>query len=756
MPRCIVNGCPHTTRKLNPGVTLHVFPKDVTRIKQWLLQTGQHFGDLDAFVQRILDGKKYNNFRLCSVHFSPSNYFSQGINQFLRPDALPTLFPGMVPPPVLTQPFFPSISIKTETDDSGRYLPITNAMSCDNANLSTAVTVIKRVSSRADTCTRLKNVGTSTSPYYGVKNAKTQTVCARKDASMWTDISYGKKEASTCTDPSLGKRNAWTSTLFLMVDSCTDPIRLMVDKVVQWPEYENNFNGEPWKVNLDHFYAVRPSSQAKCSQVNPLSSRADYIHSLASQELNVDLTEEEMLSLLQHLTKSLKKKVLTMGKKTVTEKILNQALELLYLLTGEDYLIVKKNSLHSNIHQLNGEVPIKCGDVAVYFSMEEWEYIEGHKELYKDVMMETPESVGITGNRSCGLYEENLNAPLISERGEYEDYKDEDLKVQMEADICEDLFQENPEIESIGKNEIDKDTVETQSGTDLYNENVDTASVCEQDEEEMDDKLAVHIAIKQVSCAGVYERDPDSASECEQEEDEMALGADRPIKFEESDTEDWKVKTDFTPKNFSTTLSSHYEQEPVRARESSLNGSSYFSRINLNNNIQMAVNSPSYNMKPPYMDLSASSSEEKRHTCGECGKDFAYKCRLVAHQRIHKGEKPHRCQDCGKQFVYKTSLLAHQKIHIGDKPNQCDVCGKQFVYKSNLLVHQRIHQGEKPHECGQCGKQFVYRANLLAHQRTHNWEKQYPCVYCGKRFAYKCRLIGHQRTHTGEKPQKSH
>ncbi|XP_075700942.1 uncharacterized protein LOC142665212 [Rhinoderma darwinii] len=112
----------------------------------------------------------------------------------------------------------------------------------------------------------------------------------------------------------------------------------------------------------------------------------------------------------------------------VTTRILNFTLEIIYLLSGEDYTIVKKTSgdcvapsshesggwsrspiteppPHSRIHERNnkqkilellhkmtdlltGEVPIRCQDVAVYFSMEEWEYVEEHKDLYKEVMME--------------------------------------------------------------------------------------------------------------------------------------------------------------------------------------------------------------------------------------------------------------------------------------------------------------------------------------------------------------------------------
>ncbi|XP_066444539.1 uncharacterized protein [Eleutherodactylus coqui] len=122
----------------------------------------------------------------------------------------------------------------------------------------------------------------------------------------------------------------------------------------------------------------------------------------------------------------------------MAESVFNLTLEILFQLTGEDYTVVKKTSsdgsrapvcdgwgrplspimgppLHPLIHEdinvqkileltnkmielLTGEVPIRCQDVAVYFSMEEWEYLEGHKDLYKEAMMETRQPLPSPGN----------------------------------------------------------------------------------------------------------------------------------------------------------------------------------------------------------------------------------------------------------------------------------------------------------------------------------------------------------------------
>ncbi|XP_073404445.1 gastrula zinc finger protein XlCGF66.1-like [Dendrobates tinctorius] len=131
--------------------------------------------------------------------------------------------------------------------------------------------------------------------------------------------------------------------------------------------------------------------------------------------------------------------------------ILDLTLEMIYWITGEGHTVVKTSSgecvtprgigglsrtpsditeppPHSLIHEqkilelthritelLSGEVPIRCQDITVYFSMEEWEYLEGHKDLYKDVMMEDHRPLTSPDGSSPRNPPERSPSPLYSQ-----------------------------------------------------------------------------------------------------------------------------------------------------------------------------------------------------------------------------------------------------------------------------------------------------------------------------------------------------
>ncbi|XP_018426441.1 PREDICTED: oocyte zinc finger protein XlCOF7.1-like [Nanorana parkeri] len=151
-----------------------------------------------------------------------------------------------------------------------------------------------------------------------------------------------------------------------------------------------------------------------------------------------------------------------------------------------------------------------------------------------------------------------------------------------------------------------------------------------------------------------------------------------------------------------------------------------------------------------------SHTGEELHSCPECGKCFLHKSALVIHYRTHTGEKPYSCPHCQKCYPRNSDLVRHLRAHTGERPYSCHECGKCYLRKSELVIHQRSHTGEKPYTCHECGKCFSQLGHLYTHKRSHTGEKPYACLECGKCFPWKSDLVIHQRSHTGEKPYACH
>lgn len=143
---------------------------------------------------------------------------------------------------------------------------------------------------------------------------------------------------------------------------------------------------------------------------------------------------------------------------------------------------------------------------------------------------------------------------------------------------------------------------------------------------------------------------------------------------------------------------------------------------------------------------------ERPYECAQCGKAFSQTSHLTQHQRIHSGETPYVCMVCSKAFRHSSSLVRHQRIHTVEKSFHCTECGKAFSHGSNLSQHRKIHAGGRPYACAQCGRRFCRNSHLIQHERTHTGEKPYACSLCGAAFSQGSSLFKHQRVHTGEKP----
>ncbi|XP_063290477.1 gastrula zinc finger protein XlCGF53.1-like isoform X1 [Pelobates fuscus] len=459
----------------------------------------------------------------------------------------------------------------------------------------------------------------------------------------------------------------------------------------------------------------------------------------------------------------------------VTEKILDLTMEIISLLTGEDYMVLKKSPEHvtngcnpcvsevfskveslsmvtssnSPIHEKNHdqkileltnkiiqllteEVPIRCGDVAVFLSMEEWEYLEDQKDNSKDHAVQIYQPLNsLDGDLAIDRNErhyasdpqETFSYPITAGPGSPkngESAMDSILKLsestlqksQETVTLLRTIWPESPEngkstdrcIPSGNNNPISVNREKPDMNKRKYLSKDDPLDIpCKSVKLEKESILAEDHFLD----LDIRYPKPNRDSKTTSIKQEPTLHEDT-----NAPTSTECTQTDFSFLSIKEESVSH---------DGDLSDDDFYSSMEHTQTDYPSAHSSYDNIYSAAQWRSDSDLYKNIRTsetsCSECGKCFENNTNL-GHKTLHTGGKPFSCSTCWKRFYWRTQCLEHQRTHTGKQPFSCSECEKSFANSAYLVIHQGMHENQiAPHGIhkGQISPHRIHKGQIASH-----------------------------------------
>ncbi|XP_044153733.1 oocyte zinc finger protein XlCOF7.1-like isoform X2 [Bufo gargarizans] len=495
----------------------------------------------------------------------------------------------------------------------------------------------------------------------------------------------------------------------------------------------------------------------------------------------------------------------------MTERILNLTLEIIYLLTGEDYAPVRKtcndvkdslqpcilgklSKTKSTINELpnpslirdelkndekildltnkiiellTGEVPIRYEDITVCFTIDEWEYVERHAGCYKDILKENQEPLVPADNYSDGDRNEKNNGKCDGQNQSIKPntYKPVaslalDFSSHIKGTTVDPVSETSPQQTKCESSHIEEETTiddPRHLESETYASSQPTVSECSQMGEESIFNEDVNYQVscffttaEQKACEYLYITE-DGNTHVSSNKLAIMTCSDCSDRFTvESDDARFPRLHPYRCRKCSKCISGTDAREVPKVAIAELPRTS---NLVYEDYVKRNLDHKKCFASRKHFDNKKINRKKKACSYSKWGGYSEDTASLESYNLLPEEEKMFICSHCGKCFNHGASLELHLKTHTVEKASFMSQSGKYLRNKALKVhqAHQLIHTGGKQYNCSECGKSFKRSLSLVEHMQLHTGEKTFTCLDCGQSFTQRSAYVTHYKVHQAGK-----